>query len=116
MNSSHLLRLGARAATGAALAAGAAALSVLAGCTSAAMESNHWHVDSVGPRISYHFFGYQPSEDGRYWDRLRYDGSSAWLTIRRHFLNDDPTNPLLPEAPHHAKRPDPPDVQFTTHP
>ena len=98
-------------------AAAALALTSLltTGCTTPSMERNHWEFDSVGPRVTHQFLGYQASEDGRYWERLRYDASGVGLTLRRHFLNDDPTNPMQPRSGKRTERPQPPNVTFTTH-
>ena len=48
-----------------AVSLGAAALALFASCTTATKENNHWLVESVGPRITFHFLGYEPAEDGQ---------------------------------------------------
>ena len=94
------------------LLAAALAASVFAGCQTPGMENNHWHVSSVGPRVAYHFFGYDQTMDGDYSNRLHADMSSIGLTVRRHLLNDDPYNPLVPHPPIKPFRPQPPSVEF----
>jgi hypothetical protein len=89
-----------------------AATAVFAGCQTPGLEENHWHVASVGPRIAYHFFGYDETMDGGYDNRFHQDMSSIGLTLRRHFLNDDPYNPLVPQPPQKPYRPQPPNVEF----
>lgn len=94
------------------LVAACAAACLLAGCYTTGMESNHWHSNSVGPRIAYHFFGYDRTMDGDYSNRFGDDMSSIGLTLRRHFLNDDPENPLISQPPKKPYRPQPPTVEF----
>ena len=91
-----------------------ALLAVLAtGCTTPAYENNHWHINSVGPRISYHFLGYTQSTDGAYSDLLLSQGDDILLTVRRHMLNNNPENPFTPLPVQPPYRPTPPDVEFT---
>ncbi len=38
------------------------------GCsTPTANQSNHWRIESIGPRITYTFFGYDGTKDGSAW-------------------------------------------------
>jgi hypothetical protein len=94
------------------LGALAALLALASSCSTPAYENNHWHINNVPPRISYHFAGYRQSVDGPYGDRLRNDGQEVWLTLQRHFLNYDPHNPLLPVPTPKPYRPEPPNVEF----
>ena len=74
--------------------AGLAAMS-LSGCmTPTSAQSNHWRIESIGPRISYHFFGYDGTKDGSGWDFIKHEFSSVGKTLRRRLLNSNPDNPL----------------------
>ena len=81
-------------------------------CTTPAYETNHWHFNSVGPRMTHTFLGYRQSRDGAYLTHLRSDADAAALTLRRHFMNDNPGNPLLPQVARPPYRPEPPKVEF----
>jgi hypothetical protein len=84
----------------------------LSSCTSPAYENNHWHITNIAPRVGYHFFGYRSSVDGSYFSKLGRDGGSVGLTVRRHFVGDNPNNPLLPQPTPAPYRPHPPQVEF----
>ncbi|HTF87581.1 MAG TPA: hypothetical protein VK843_04170 [Planctomycetota bacterium] len=67
----------------------------LGGCmTPTAAQSNHWRIESIGPRISYHFFGYDGTKDGSGWDYTKKEAHSAGKTIKRRILGYNPDNPL----------------------
>jgi hypothetical protein len=87
-------------------------LALTSACTTPAYETNHWHFNSVGPRMTYQFFGYRQSRDGDYASFLARDMSAAGTTFRRHLVNDNPTNPLMPRATKPPYRPEPPKVEF----
>ena len=71
-----------------------AALS-LGGCmTPSSNASNHWRVESIGPRISYHFFGYDGTKDGSALDFGKHESASVMKTLERRLLNINPDNPL----------------------
>lgn len=89
-----------------------ALVAALTGCQSAtSTQNNHWHVDSIGPRVAYHAFGYR-SDEGSYLDRLRADRRALSVTLQRHILSDNPYNPLLPQPRTPPYQPAPPDVEF----
>lgn len=78
-------------------------------CRSAAGDpSSHWNADSVGPRITKHLTGYRRDVHGSYLVYQAKKKRDVNLTLRRHFLNDNPTNPFqvhdpdlyAPLAPH----------------
>ena len=72
--------------------------SLLTGCrTSAGNPSSHWNIDSVDNRIAKHFTGYRGPIDGRYLDYQREKKKDISLTLRRHFLGNNPTNPFQVE-------------------
>jgi hypothetical protein len=71
-----------------------AALSLGACRTPTLQQSNHWRIDSIGPRVSYHFFGYVGERDGPVGGYEKRELKSIGLTLRRHLLNDNPSNPL----------------------
>lgn len=87
-------------------------IALTSACTTPAYENNHWHFNSVGPRMTHQFFGYRQSRDGSYLNRVGQDTSDALLTLRRHFVNDNPSNPMLPQPARPPYRPQPPDVEF----
>jgi hypothetical protein len=77
----------------------ALSLSVLvcaaAGCkTMAGTPESHWNIDSVPNRITTHFTGYRGPIDGNYREFQWRKKKSIDLTMRRHFLNNNPENPL----------------------
>ncbi len=81
-------------------------------CTTPAYENNHWHINSVGPRISYHFLGYTRTTDGDLDEKLWSDVDDVQLTVRRHFGNSNPENPFIPMPTQAPYRPTPPEVEF----
>lgn len=89
-----------------------ALVAALSSCTTPAYENNHWHFNSVGPRITHQFVGYRQSRDGEFLNMVSRDGQSAFVTLRRHFMNDNPNNPLLPQPARPPYRPQPPQVEF----
>ena len=90
-----------------------AVLALLApSCSTPAYENNHWHLNHIAPRVGYHFFGYRPSVDGPYTEKLWSDVGDIGLTLRRHLVGDNPENPLLPRPTSSPYRPQPPDVEF----
>jgi len=92
---------------------GLALLGVLAtGCTTPAYENNHWHINNIAPRISYHFAGYRQSEDGPYGHKLCNDTDDVLMTLRRHLIHNNPENPLTPVPTPAPYRPQPPQVEF----
>ena len=82
------------------------------GCTTPAYENNHWHINHVAPRMSYHFAGYRQSMYGDPRDYFRGEMDDVVLTLERHFLNYNPQNPLFPVPTPKPYRPVPPNVQF----
>ena len=98
------------------LAATLGPLSLLGtGCQSApGMEQNHWNIESLTPRLGYYFFGYREDLDGTFRDHQWRQKKDINLTIRRHLLNNNPTNPFeaddpsfLDPRPPHSILPDP---------
>jgi len=87
-------------------------LAATSACTTPAYENNHWHFNSVGPRVTHQFLGYRQSRDGAYLTKLESDLGEASLTLRRHFMNDNPQNPLMPQVARPPYRPQPPKVEF----
>jgi len=69
--------------------------------------SNHWSVDSVPERIAQHFTGYRRDRNGEYIDYQYEKKKHISLTLRRHFMNNDPDSPFEPEDPSRTgRRPD----------
>lgn len=67
---------------------------LLGGCASPSPDYyNHWNPGSVGPRMSYHLTGYRADRDGSFSNFTSKQTRDAAWTFRRHFLNDNPTNP-----------------------
>ncbi|MBM3991555.1 MAG: hypothetical protein FJ298_11180 [Planctomycetes bacterium] len=96
------------------LSLGALALLGLFGasCSAPAYENNHWHLNSVPARISYHAAGYRQSQDGPYLQKVCADMDSVTSTLRRHLVHANEGNPLLPQEPLKAYRPEPPKLEF----
>lgn len=81
------------------LAVASAAL-VAAGCQSSPSPDyySHWTPGSLGPRTKYHMFGYRQDKDGSLEEfAAKQTRDFAW-TWRRHFNNDNPTNPWMQMA------------------
>lgn len=92
MNTPHLrpLLAGASALLGVALLVG--------GCrTNVNPAMDHWNVASLGPRLQKNFLGYRADLDGNYRDFVVNQKQDVNMTLRRHFLNNNPANPF--EAP-----------------
>jgi len=60
---------------------------------------NHWNVDSLSPRIVRHLTGYRPDLHGDFPSYQYGKKKDINLTLRRHFLNNNPKNPLQAEDP-----------------
>lgn len=87
----------------------------LSSCSSTPESStrNHWHMNSVWARVAHQGFGYDSERDGSYWNRVRSDMSSSFVTLRRHTTGAvyDPENPMMPPSDtayvHHDPPPNP---------
>ena len=55
---------------------------------------DHWNIASVKPRAAKHFLGYRADLDGSYRDFHVRQQQDINLTLRRHFLNNNPANPF----------------------
>ena len=76
------------------------ATALLGACrTNANPGYDHWNIASVKPRAAKHFLGYRGDLDGSYRDFVVRQKQDINLTLRRHFLNNNPANPF--------QRPDP---------
>ena len=92
----------------------AAALGSTACLSSPGQEHNHWNVESVNPRLAYHFLGWREDLDGSYRQFQWEQKQGINLTMRRHFLNNNPFNPfqahdpgVVAPRPAHSILPDP---------
>jgi hypothetical protein len=87
----------------------------LIGCSSTPdAHEDHWNTRSVGPRAFYAATGYKADRDGSYKDFQYEQKRSINLTMRKHALNLDPSNPFqkapksyMQERPPHSLLPDP---------
>ena len=76
------------------------ALLVSTSCkTGTVTPQSHWNVESVLPRAVKHFTGYRAELDGSYRDFQWRKKKDINLTLRRHFLNNNPYNPAQPYDP-----------------
>lgn len=84
----------------AALAAGGAfALALTSACTTTdTLYADHWNASSVVPRMTYAFTGYDYATDGPYIEKVWQDRHDINVTLRRHFLNDNPERPFRKEV------------------
>ena len=78
------------------LAASAGLLTVACASTPG-QHDNHWNIGGLGPRLAYHGLGYQPYMADSYRDHQWQQKQDINLTLRRHFLNNNPENPFQPE-------------------
>lgn len=81
------------------LAAAAAGLALAACSTTPETYDNHWNVGSLGPRLTYHGLGYNPVLADTYRDHQWQDKQDINLTLRRHFLNNNPDSPFQADDP-----------------
>lgn len=66
----------------------------LSSCMSSSTDyDNHWNPGSLGRRTQYHFYGYRGERDGSYAKFTESSTKHVVRSFRRHFLNDNPTNP-----------------------
>lgn len=63
-----------------------------------------WKPDSLKYRMGKHFFGYRPDVDGKYIDYQFQKKQDVNLTLRRHFLNNNPDNPMEADDPSLTQR------------
>ncbi len=71
----------------------------LSGCN-ATPDTNthdHWNLRGVGPSFTRAALGYDAEKDGRYIDYQYRNKKSIYLTIKRHFFNENPENPFQAE-------------------
>lgn len=81
---------------------GLALLLATSGCKSGAVTPttpDHWNVDGVPTRIFRHLTGYRADLHGSFPDYQYEKKKDINLTLRRHFLNNNPHNPLQPDDP-----------------
>lgn len=71
---------------------------LLASCASnPGRHDNHWNIGGLGPRLAYHGLSYRPDLSVTYRDHQWQQKQDINLTLRRHFLNNNPENPFQPE-------------------
>lgn len=64
-------------------------------CASSSPEyASHWNAGHVGQSAEHTFTGYDAELDGGRYEYGRGNAESIALTVRRHFMNDNPENPL----------------------
>ncbi len=89
-------------------------VSALAACQTSSQSNNHWHIDSVSTSVKHHFFGTVPTEWPVFKEEVLEGAEHIGTTLRRHFLNSNPDNPLQPESRSRARSwPQPPEREFT---
>ena len=62
--------------------------------TDGSKMDDHWSIRSVPGRMQRTLTSYDPSRDGSSLDWAANEASATWLTIERHLLGYNPTNPL----------------------
>ena len=82
-------------------ACGLAACLLLVACQSSTSgpRDNHWNIESVGPRVTAYFMGYDAETDGSWKDFQTREKQDINLTFSRHLMNDNPNNPMEHEIP-----------------
>ena len=84
------------------------------GCKTSSEAHNHWHIDSVGSSFSRAFFGTVPEDYTVFKEEAGRNSRAFGWTLRRHFLSDNPGNPLQPQSKSREKSPPmPPTTEFT---
>ena len=82
------------------LAAATAAACALGACNSSPGQyDNHWNVGSLGSRLAYHGLSYNPVLADSYREHQWREKQDINMTLRRHFLNNNPHNPFQPDDP-----------------
>lgn len=67
-------------------------------------QTEHWTLDSVPERMVKHFTGYRGDLDGSF-RQYQYDKKKhVNRTLRRHFINNSPTNPFEANDPSQTNR------------
>ncbi len=56
--------------------------------------TDHWNAAYIAPRFQRAALGYDAERDGRYVDYQYANKKSIYLTMKRHFLNQNPENPF----------------------
>lgn len=87
----------------------------LSSCQAApGQDASHWNIGSVPSRVAYRFFNYRQDMDGSYLEHQWREKQEINLTLRRHFLNNNPDNPFqandpgrVAPRPPHSILPDP---------
>lgn len=87
-----------------------AVLTVLfvSGCNASSQTNtnDHWNMRGIGPSVTRAAFGYDAEKDGKYIDYQYQNKKSIALTLKRHFLNQNPENPFEAEDEEfYARRP-----------
>lgn len=77
---------------------------LLTACASNEPAENHWNLQTLGPRMSKHFLGYRADIDGDYRTHQWKQKKDINLTLRRHFLNNNPENPFQAPDPNRLER------------
>jgi hypothetical protein len=81
-------------------AAGLLVAALALGATSCSSQrthyDDHWNNRSVGLRMGNYAYNYREDRDGEFWAYQGRQMSSVGLTLQRHFLNENPDNPLQP--------------------
>jgi hypothetical protein len=67
--------------------------------TTPSVPESHWNIDSVPQSVVKHMTGYRGELDGNYRDFQWRKKKDINLTLRRHFLNNNPENPFEPPDP-----------------
>ena len=80
---------------------------LLGACTtSPSRDWDHWNAESVAPRMSRIFLGYEPDVDGTYLDHQWENKQHINQLMKRYFFNWNPENPFQDEDPNwNAERP-----------
>ena len=60
---------------------------------------DHWNIATIKPRLAKSFLGYRADLDGDYRDFHVRQRQDINLTLRRHFLNNNPENPFQAPDP-----------------
>jgi len=86
----------------------------LSSCTTTHQAHNHWHIDSIGPRMGQMFLGHESRDGVELVNQVGGDVSSMSETLKRHLMHDNSGNPLLPHSSKPSPKPELPDREFTT--
>ena len=76
------------------LAAGALGLALFASCHTSDPRYNHWRIEGLVPRASYHLLRHDTNSGKPYYETVNEQRQDITKTIQRHLIGHNPDNPF----------------------